>query len=180
MLKRNIFIGLPVLLIVLLISCKKYADKPGATDPRLDRPYCNDPEAVNYNWDFPGKPDNSICIYPSQAFVGEYDYYDSVYDANNTLIKELTFPLRIVANSNFKVELDGFCVSRKPVFSAGRQLRADGDTTVFNGQLLCRDEDTLSGYFYKEVLSDTAAVLFNLTVVSDTDITIHRGRAIRR
>ena len=42
--------------IILLVaaSCSKYTDDPGETDPRLSRKYCNDPEAVNYNRDFPG------------------------------------------------------------------------------------------------------------------------------
>jgi hypothetical protein len=180
MFRKKIALGLPVLLIVLMVSCKKYVDKPGATDPRLDRPYCNDPEAVNFNWDFPGKPDNSICVYPADVFVGNYDYYDSVYDANNVLVKEQTFALAITASSHFKIQVAGFCPTGAITFTAGRRLRADADSTVPGGQILCRDVDTLAGSFYKEQINAEVPILFNLTVTSDTGLNVHRGRAIRR
>src|ERR1043165_6289024 len=67
-------------------SCKKWQDPAPKEDPRLTRPYCNDPEAVNYNWDFPGKPDNSVCFYPSDLFAGTYTFWDTVTHVEKELL----------------------------------------------------------------------------------------------
>src|ERR1043165_5567011 len=66
-------------------SCKKWQDPAPKEDPRLTRHYCNDPSAVNYNWDFPGKPDNSVCFYPADLFAGTYMFYDTVSASQSDL-----------------------------------------------------------------------------------------------
>src|SRR5438132_180001 len=75
---------------LLLAACKKYVDEPGKSDPRLSRKYCNDPEAVNFNRDFPGTADNSVCFFPSDAFKGTYTFTDSIYIGKDTLKRALT------------------------------------------------------------------------------------------
>lgn len=181
MLRKYRMIFLPVILCTgIAISCKKYKDNPGPTDPRLDRPYCNDPQAVNYNWGFPGKPDNSICLYPTDLFTGSYDYYDSIYDGSNKLVGQVTTTLSMTAMDHTKMRISGFCGSSAYSFTANRQFRAEGDSILAGGaQLFCRPVDTLSGYIFKDsVVGQT--VHFNLTVASDTGVYYHRGSAIKK
>src|SRR5579872_3418748 len=60
-------------------SCSKYKDTKATADPRLTNPYCNDTNAVNYNWGFPGKPDSTVCFYPTDVFKGIYTFNDSIF-----------------------------------------------------------------------------------------------------
>jgi len=57
-------------------------------------------------------------------------------------------------------------------------LRADVDTLIGYGQLLCRPQDTLTGYISRRV-EDVSQFQFNLTVASDTDVIYHRGSALK-
>lgn len=39
--------------VSIFFSCEKWKDPNPDVDPRItERKYCNDPEAINYNWDF--------------------------------------------------------------------------------------------------------------------------------
>ncbi len=165
----------------MLTACSKYKDEPGGSDPRLSRKYCNDPEAVNYNFDFPGTADNSVCYYPADAFSGVYSFKDSVYSTPGTLVRQDSILLRFFALSRVRIAISGFCPggSDSLHFTANRTLRASGDTTIVTGQRLCRDRDTLSGYITKS-LGDSSRLRFFLTVVSDTGTTTHQGTAYRQ
>ena len=178
MFQKNILLLL-LGLVLTFVSCKKYEDKTGPTDPRLVKPYCNDPQAVNYNWDFPGTPDNNTCVYPTDVFKGEYTYTDSIYDANSKLVLHQTLQLTFIPSTKTKLFVAGLCPTGALSFTASRRLRADADTTVGIGQLFCRTEDTVSGYISRENIVD-APIRFSLTVNSDTGIFTHRGSAIKR
>jgi hypothetical protein len=176
--------GIAALLGIILLSapsCKKYTDEPGQGDPRLSRKYCNDPEAVNFNRDFPGTADNSVCFYPADAYQGSYKFIDSIYNEGNKLLAERLVILNFSAIDKNKISLAGFCEgSSTPVtLTANRQLRAIIDTVVFNGQLLCRPRDTVSGVITQS-LTDSTRLKFYLRVVSDTNITLHQGTAFRQ
>src|SRR5947208_3141374 len=84
-------------LFLISASCKKYTDQPGKSDPRLARKYCNDPSAVNYNRDFPGTEDNSICYYPTDVFKGQYTFTDSIYSGASVLVSQM--PLILTASA---------------------------------------------------------------------------------
>jgi hypothetical protein len=177
----NIFI-LIVITLVVLAGCKKYADQPGArTDPRFDRLYCNVPEAVNYNWNFPGTPDSTgtVCFYPSDVFRGSFLYTDSIYNGLNVFVRQETKTLSIVALTRTDIGILGFCPALSLPFTANRNLRADADSTMPTGQLLCRNKDTLSGYIYR-VIDDTMHIQFALRVSSDTGVYFHRGSALKQ
>lgn len=162
------------------LSCKKYEDKPGPDDPRLTRPYCNDPEAVNYNWDFPGKPDNTVCRYPSDIFAGRYAFTDSVYNSANSLVLQRQYTLDLVARSRSQMALLGFCGPTDTVrMTATRFFRATVDTTIEGGQPFCRPLDTLSGYITRTA-ADERRLKFFFAVVSDTGLTYHRGTAVKQ
>ena len=73
--------------ILMFFSCKKYKDPSPITDPRIKNHYCNDPSAVNSNWDFPGIADNTVCIYPSDIFEGNFKLYDTTINDLDSVLK---------------------------------------------------------------------------------------------
>ncbi len=171
-----------------LFSCAKWKDPAPITDPRLTNPYCNDPDAVNYNRGFPGKPDNSICFYPTDLFKGVYLFKDSVY-RDTLFISADSFYLTIEPqqNSHTKMLVSGMCRGGDPlIMTAGASFIATldttiGDTTTLNlGQFLCRSADTIAGTITKPV-TDTniqfPTLLINFKVASDTGVTTHIGKA---
>lgn len=176
----GLFIIVGILLAVLIGACQKYKDKPAATDPRLTNPYCNDPNAVNYNWGFPGKPDSTTCIYPNQLFVGKYVYYDSIYQADYTFSYRLIDTLLIFSTSHTSLKMTGFCPAGDTMaLTAGVTYVATLDTTEVKGQMLCRAQDTVSGTITKNLTDTVAEVHINFTVYADTATTYHIGTALK-
>ena len=171
-----------IFILICFFSCKKSttSDTP-ATDPRLTRLYCNDPEAVNYNWAFPGTPDNTTCFYPTQVFRAAYVYNDSVYFSDGTFLFAKRDTLRIYALDKTKIALVGFCSAYDSIkLTADRFYRAEIDTaTDFEiGQPLCRIKDTVSGTIIQS-MTDSSLLKVNFSVASDTGTNIHRGTAIK-
>ena len=164
-----------------LCACKDYPDVPAKPDGRLDRPYCNDPEAVNFNRNFPGYEDNNVCYYPADAFEGDFTFDDSIYDGAQKFIRAQKLQFSIAAEDKLRFRLSGFCPggSTAIAFTANRSLRADADTTAEKGQILCRQADTVSGYLSMAVF-DSSRIRFFLTVISDTGTVYHQGTAFRR
>jgi hypothetical protein len=166
-----------------LIACKKWKDPAPTTDPRLTKPYCNDPEAVNYNWGFPGKPDNTLCFYPKDLFVGNYLFVDSVYiPARGLFIYSDSIVLHIYSTpgSNSKINVIGFCGGDTLKLTAGQSFIATvdtliGDSLTYRGQYWCRKVDTVSGTIFDSRIDTLLHI--NLQIVSDTGITTHIGKA---
>ncbi len=174
-----------MLFVGLVFSCKKWEDPKAVDDPRLTTRYCNDPVAVNYNWDFPGKPDNAVCFYPSDLFAGTYVYRDTVYNvAKQLFLSADSLTLNIAKISNTQINVAGLCPSGKLILTAGATFGATVDTTVgdsltaYPGQIMCRILDTVTGTFTRDRI-DSSVVYISLTVRSDTGITTHSGRAIK-
>lgn len=172
----------------VFLSCKKYKDPAPTTDPRLTRPYCNDPEAVNYNWDFPGKVDNSVCFYPTDKFTGVYMWYDTVTKAADGLFLGAdSILLTFISSSHSKTTVGGFCVGggKSLQMTVNRTLVASVDTlvgdslTTNQGQIFCRQVDTVFGTITRDPL-DATLLHMALTVASDTGITIHGGSARKK
>jgi hypothetical protein len=172
---------LALLLLLSFGACKKYSDEPGKSDPRLTRSYCNDPEAVNFNRDFPGTANNAVCVFPAEAYEGNYRYDDSIYDGAFKLLRTQTINFSVSASDRLRFTLNGFCpAGPAPIaFTTSRTLRADADTTALIGQILCRPTDTVSGYLSMSPF-DSTRISFNLTVVSDTGTVFHQGTAYRQ
>ena len=166
----------------MFFSCAKWKD-PKGYDPNLTgRYYCNDPIAVNYNWGFPGKPDNTICFYPTDLFKGTYFFRDSIY-RDTLFIRADSFTLTMEAISRTKINVVGFCLNgNKITLTAGPTYVAtvdttEGDTTTINhGQMLCRIQDTVSGTISKDRV-DSMLLHITLQVASDTGMTTHYGNA---
>ena len=163
-------------------SCKPADYSATAPDTLGTRFYCNVPEAVNYNWGFPGRPDNSLCFYPSDLFAGRYKYTDSIYieGSLDSAASLSTYTLTARALNRQQFSLAGFCAGGDSLrLTATRFFRATIDTTTINGQTFCRPQDSVLGLFMR-TLEDTARLRIELRVVSDTGITVHRGTAYRQ
>jgi hypothetical protein len=167
-----------VLLLFFFSACQKWADKP-ASDLGLKNKYCNIPSAINYNQGFPGIEDNSVCIFPSEPFVGSYTYQDSVYDNNLVFLNSTTYHFNIVAINRTQMRIENFCSSSSLLFTADRYYRASSDTVIGNGtQLMCRTLDTLGGTLvYKPADS---SMYIEWKVISDTATNIHKGIAFKK
>lgn len=178
-------ISLLLLLAIIALSCKKWVDAPPVDDPRLTNPYCNDPDAVNYNWGFPGKPDNTVCFYPSDVFAGNYMLHDTV-TKDDLFISADSMPLTIVKLSKRGIRIEGLCPAGATLLgSAGAEYFASLDTTVgdsltlYPGQFFCRHQDTVTGFLYRDKV-DSSLMYLNFSVRSDTGTTTHKGRAIKK
>jgi hypothetical protein len=178
-----------IILSVLLLSwtvssCKKWEDPVSQEEPRLSNTYCNDPEAINYNWGFPGKPDNTVCVYGADLFAGNYTFNDTVHKVVNDLFLYAdTRYLKMTKITNTRLRVDGFCEPGVELRVTARSAyRVTVDSTFVDsltergGQLLCRREDTVSGSFTRDKV-DSSLVYISLTVISDTGVTTHIGRA---
>lgn len=174
---------------LLIMACSKAdtSDPQNINSEQLDRPYCNDPEAINYNYTFPGKPDNSICYYPTQVFRGTYLFIDTIYDSDNKVRRIESIAINLSATSNTELTLNGLCGSNNPLkITADRFFKATLDSTIIekngiiynlNGQYLCTQSDTVSGYMIKNKI-DTNKLTFSFSVASDSGYSYHRGTGI--
>jgi hypothetical protein len=173
-------ITLLFLLVLAGVSCKKWQDKPGE-DPGLKTHYCNIPAAVNYNHGFPGIEDNSVCIFPSDPFVGTYRFLDTVIRPEIDTSYPAAITFRIVKITDSAFAFTDFCGSsgRQWTFTANRYYHAITDTVVGPGkQLMCRDADTLSGSLDYRTGDSSLYIIFN--VISDTGFAIHQGTAYKQ
>jgi hypothetical protein len=169
----------------VFLSCKKYVDKKATPDPRLTTHYCNDPDAVNYNWGFPGVPDNQVCFYPTDVFKGVYEFHDSVqFKITGYFVKADTLELTITKGNNTRFTIGGFCASGGLLsLTAGVNFFATLDTTMgdsttqIRGQAFCMSADTVNGSLVKDRLNDSLLYI-TLEVAADTGVTtIHTGTA---
>jgi len=182
----------------LLYSCAKYKDSKGYTDPRLTRPYCNDPAAVNYNDSFPGRPDDSTCIYPADEFAGTYIFHDSIYNDSNLFIAYDSLVLRIKAVNDSQFAMLGFNndtihwdtltaqITLTAYVDTSKPWGIDTNTGVAGwlmyttpspcGGLAC---DTLSGTMTRDPI-DTSIVHVSFVVVGSTGANTHAGTAYKQ
>lgn len=167
-------------LILLFSACKRYKDPAPFTDPRIVNKYCNIPSAINYNWNFPGVPDDSQCIFPAQIYTGTYFYHDSIYNNAGLFLYDDTLFLTFSQLDTTRMHITGFCPGNTLKATASRYFRFTIDTLVGNGQLLCNPSDTISGKGSKFDLSDTTTIRLSYEVATDTGVVYHAGTAIKQ
>lgn len=176
-----------LLLTTCGVACMK--EDPGVANQYdsslFNTPYCNDPEAINYNWDFPGTPDNSICFYPTDVFAGTYLFDDTIYNEAYERDTILQYQIVIRAYSNTRFALVGFCGDSIKL-TADRFFKATIDSTLntidqtpLNGQIVCRTVDTISGTINTS-FADSTRIRINFNVASDTGLNYHVGTAIQQ
>lgn len=166
-------------LLPFISSCEKWKD-PAAQNLGLTSKYCNVPAAINYNVGFPGIEDNSTCIYPSTPFAGNYGYRDSIYNNADELSIGDSINFTISVTDSFRFSIQNFCSNSNPLkFIANRYYRAEADSIIGAGtQLMCRTQDTLSGRV--EYRNTDSSLYIEWTIVSDTAINTHKGRAYKK
>ncbi len=175
--------------IIVILSCSKYKDPPTTgIDDRLDRHYCNDPRAVNYNWGFPGIPDDDICIYPVDSFLGAWIFTDSVSIEGGDSIQVQTKMLQFTSTEDTvltHMAMTGLCGPSAIYVTANKHGLASVDSLseMMAGQFFCNETDTLTGtiIFNTDTLAaPTGILLINFSVSSTEGILHHRGTAIRQ
>jgi len=168
-----------------MLSCKK-ADTAANKDIDLSRPYCNDPQAVNYNWGFPGTPDSNVCFFPFSVFEGDYTLIDSVFDANYNLDSAQTIlrTLHIYKIDRTHLAIIGFCGANDTLKATATRFYSayldstpisTTDTVKLKGQVLtwtCNYNDTITGGLTRPS-SDSTHLHINFTLATDTGIFYH-------
>ncbi len=121
-----------LLILISLVSCEKYKDPEPIDDPRLDTNFfCNDLDAVNYNWGFPGTPDESICIFPSDVLEGDYIVADSIYSSGDSFLSATTYPtVRLDILSKTYLSMKNYCPSDSIRLLCDRYLIISSDTVA--------------------------------------------------
>lgn len=168
-------------------SCKKWSDPAPGDNSQINNPYCNDPDAVNYNWGFPGKPDNSVCYYGPDLFQGTYLYKDSTYANQSDLyLAADSLYLTITKTNNKQINVSGLCsgggslsMTTTSAYVADVDTTVGDTTTLHPGQLFCRTQDTVVGTFTRDKV-DSSLIYVQLTIYSDTGVTVRKGRAVRK
>lgn len=165
-------------------ACSKYKDPPNADPADTGRHYCNDSRAVNFNWGFPGTPDNDSCVYPVDSMLGNWVFTDSVFLPNGNFQDVFTRNLTFTSTEDTTLThmaVSGWCAGAPIAITATKYGLAYVDTLLDGspGQLLCTTTDTLSGTFKKtEGIKDTLNI--SLTLSNTTGTTLHKGTAWRQ
>ncbi len=147
LLKTSFYILLLSLSVLSLDSCRKYSDPAPIEDNRLDsNKYCNNPDAVNYNWGFPGQPSEDICIFPSDVFAGAYTLIDSAFTSSDTFIQESIYTnTQMIPLAHNYVSLTNYCSDSLTILLS-TYLEVFSDTADDNVYTICgADTFTLSG-----------------------------------
>lgn len=169
---------------VLFYACSKYKEPPKADPAETGRHYCNDSRAVNFNWGFPGTPDNDTCVYPIDSMLGNWVFTDSVFLPNGNFQNVFTRNLNFTATEDTSlshIAVSGWCNGAPIYITVDRYNLANVDTLLTGayGQLLCSATDTVSGTFQKEAnIKDTMNI--NITISGTTGVTFHKGKALRQ
>jgi hypothetical protein len=165
---------------LLFAACEGYKDPAPFTDPRIINNYCNIPSAINYNWNFPGIPNDSVCVFPAQIYQGNYRFYDSVFNTTGLLLEEDTLDLTFTQLDTTRLLINGFCAGLTLKATANRFFKFTLDSLAGNGQLFCTSTDTLLGGGSKTDLSDTLKMQLSFELITPTGTFLHTGTAIKQ
>lgn len=184
------YLTLALLWLIGMTACKKYEDNPAGDNDFKSR-YCNDPLAVNYNWGFPGKPDNGLCVYPRDLFEGTYILEDSILYEDFTIERVVTRKMVISAidYNHLNITIDSFCANAANTtmpFTADRfykatidSVRRSDDSTLLPGRPVC-SADTINGYMMRDRVDSTIIQIY-FTMMGETGkIRRHKGTAIKQ
>jgi hypothetical protein len=166
-------------LIITFFACKKYKDPVNPPLNNLTSKYCNNPKAINYNWGFPGSPDNSICIYPADLYAGSYIFYDSLLDASGLYLPFDTIAVTITKLNDSSISINGLCGTTNFTATALKNNRFNLDTTAQIGQIYCSGADTINGFATKWLWNDSN-FKFTYLLINGVNIKEHKGYFIKQ
>jgi hypothetical protein len=173
------FLVIFLISIFILVACKKYKDP---TPPKIvfTTDFCNMPTAVNYNWGFPGNVNNNICIYPADAFVGNYRFFDSILDqasGSYLFVDSSNFTINKITDSTLLLL---HCGGSKSISAkATRNIRFYTDSTSEKGQVFCTASDTMNGTGRKQNLNDSL-VSYTYNVWKGALLEQHKGLLVKK
>lgn len=173
---------------LVFLACSKYKDpaRPDLGDSLGNKVYCNDPRAVNYNWNFPGKLDNTTCVYPIDPFSGNWKFQDYVTLPNGDTDAVLTRNLVFTSTEDTvltHIAVTGWCSGNVPLYiTANKYGKALVDTFPGSalGQYLCVTTDTLNGNFNKGAYKSPDSMKIDLTVTDASGAKSHKGIAVKQ
>ncbi len=172
---------------LLFFACSKSKDpaRPNLGNGLDGRYYCNDPKAVNYNWGFPGHPDNNTCIYPIDSFLGTWAFKDYVLQPNGDTDAVIDRMLTLSSTEDTvhtHIAITGWCGGNVPFYiTANKYGKAVVDTFPGSalGQFLCVNTDTLNGNFIKAAYKGDS-IKVDLTVNDAAGLKYHKGVAVKQ
>lgn len=181
------YIALSLGFICFFAACRKYVDPPPADqDDRLTNKYCNDSKAVNFNWGFPGIPDNTVCIYPIDSFLGTWLLTDTTLLPNGNIaaIEEKTLVFTSTEDSvKAYLAVTGWCNSNIALnLVANKYNLAVVDTVPGGewGQYLCGNlTDTITGQFNKKT-GQSNTMRLSVNISKPSGIEQHVGTAVKQ
>lgn len=180
---KTVLLLTAALAVLIAASCLKVKNPaPVKPNPNLTNHYCNDPNAINYNWGFPGIPDSSVCIYPVDPFLGKWQLVDSVFHSDSTFNYVDTQTITFESTDDTlheHLKITGLCNGGNTFLTATankyRQATIDSMDNHTAGQLFCSPTDTISGEFqFLFSAKDTMSV--RLTVLGSNS-GYHKGFA---
>lgn len=184
---KNRILTLGLIAMVLISSCEKYEDS-SQNDWKVDenQEYCNHPDAVNYNWGFPGVINDSICIFPNEVFEGQWYLTDTLF--NDTLgveaIRERFIDIQWVPEDSieYKLRLSGWCDNEHELYlDANRFLLASviDELEDYPGQWDCDLTSSISGTIRKNNFDADTLYLQMIQQTDQDQLRIIKGRAIK-
>lgn len=162
------------------MACSKEDKKGDNLDDKLTNKYCNIPGAVNYNWGFPGKEDNSICFFATDYFVGTWTFYDTIILQDSTFIgtdsMQITFETIPGDTTYRKMNMLGWCGNDPILLDISKFYIGLSDTfrNSEGWQMTCNNTDSVKVELSKNIL-DTTIVNFHIRQYSNNELQFHNG-----
>lgn len=188
--KNSTWKGIALCIFILnFISCEKYEDKAKKDiDDTLTNQYCNITDAINYNWGFPGEPNDSLCIFPVEPFIAySWTLIDTVLNEDMDILETRNRTIYFeeytaIDTMKHMILMKDYCSENSSILlEANRHLLASVFDNMENdiGQLDCDGSSVLNGFISLDSLSaDTLKLRFQKRTIDDLNLTIN-GRAYK-
>jgi hypothetical protein len=173
-----------VVVLLGIWSCNKDdGDVPDVSDKLTNR-YCNIPQAVNYNHGFPGIEDNSLCIFGTDYYRGNWIVVDTIKLGDSTLIDidTLFFNISLMPNdtSYSKMYLRGWCGNENIIMNIDKYYFGRSDTFANQDgwQRICNSDSILISV--SKNIMDTSSVIFRISESVNNELRYHIGKGVKQ
>src|SRR5690625_160640 len=171
------------------VSCEKYEDKAQKDiEDALKNQYCNITDAINYNWGFPGEPNDSLCIFPVEPFIAySWTLLDTVFNEDFEVLETRNRTIYFeeytaIDTLKHMMLMHDYCSENSSILlEANRHLLATVYDNIENdvGQLDCDESSVLNGFISLDSLSaDTLKLRFHKRTIDELNLIIN-GRAYK-
>lgn len=170
--------------LLCLTACNKEDKKGEDVTDKLKNKYCNIPGAINYNWNFPGIEDNSICYFATDYYEGTWKLTDSVRLEDSTFVRVDTLYLEFNKigsdTTNSKMHLRRWCITSDIWVQVNKYYIGMTDTTqnAEGWQLVCNGRDSLKINFSRNVF-DSTIVDFTIRQFNNDTMYYHQATGVK-